>query len=291
MSEGSMREGSTTRRSLLAAALGGAAAWLAGAVARVPSVDAGVDGDVVLGATNTAAGVTTVAFAASDAIVGRSGSPAHSGLWGDNTGAGYGVSGSTDSVAAAGVWGANAGAGVGVRGTAGAGGIGVRGFAADGTGVGGSSTNGVGVTGDSSATDGIVGASNALAHSGVWGHNTGGGYGVSGSTDGAGTAGVWGSNSGSGAGVRASSASGHALEVLGLVHLSRSVKATVGAGKKSVTVSLAGVTPSSMVFANLAKSVSGRAVAAAVAGSGAFTIYLNGTVASSTPVVWVVLDA
>jgi hypothetical protein len=291
MSDGSTREAATTRRSILAAALGGLGVWLAGAAARVPSVRAGVDGDVVLGAANTASSVTTIAFAASDALVGRSDAATHSGLWGDNTGGGYGVSGSTGGPNTAGVWGANGGAGQGVRGTAGAGGTGVSGIVTNGIGVAGTATAGIGIAGQSAATDAIVGTSAAAAHSGVWGNNTGGGYGVSGSTAGAGTAGVWGSNSGAGAGVRASSASGRALDVIGKAHFSRSGKAFVGPGSKSVTIGLAGIKPSSMVFANLAKNVSGRAVAAVVAGSGSFTIYLNGTVASATPVVWFVLDS
>jgi len=292
-----------TRRSLLAATVGAVVAWVAAAAGRVPAVRAGVDGDVVLGANNVAAGVTTVQNASSDALVGRGGSAAHSGVWGDNTSGGYGVSGSTSSATTAGVWGSNAGTGIGVRGTAAAGGIGVRGAVDSGTGVVGVATSGIGVRGDSQTTDAILGTSNAGAHSGVWGNNTGGGYGVSGSTNGAAVvvAGVWGSNGGAGAGVRGSSAtgagvraesvSGHALEVVGKAHFSRSGKVTIAAGKKSIKVTLAGVTSSSMVFANLAKNVSGRSVAAVVPASGSFTIYGNANLVASAAVAWFVLDA
>ena len=63
---------------------------------------------------------------------GHSVSPTDSGVWGENTGAGYGVSGSTNSGAAAGVWGDNPGTGPGVRGTS-AGGNGVIGVSSSKT--------------------------------------------------------------------------------------------------------------------------------------------------------------
>jgi hypothetical protein len=60
---------------------------------------------------------------AANGVIGETKSPNDSGVWGNNTGAGYGVSGSTNSQfqpgagGTAGVWGNNAGSGTGVKGT------------------------------------------------------------------------------------------------------------------------------------------------------------------------------
>ncbi len=75
---------------------------------------------------------------------------------------------------------------------------------------------------------------------------------------------------------------GVALRASGKVVFNRSGRATVAAGTSSKTVSLAGVTTGSLVFAVLASSRSGRYVRAVVSASGSFTIYLNTTVLSST---------
>jgi hypothetical protein len=87
-------------------------------------------------------------------VHGKSTSPSDSGVWGENTGGGYGVSGSTNSNyqsgptgGTAGVWGDNSGTGIGVKGT-------------------------------SSGGDAVVGYSKAQNHAGVSAVNTGGGFGV-----------------------------------------------------------------------------------------------------------------
>ena len=86
-------------------------------------------------------------------VHGLSGSATDSGVWGENTGGGYGVSGSTNSTfqpgpaVVSGVWGANSGSGCGVKGT-------------------------------SQGGDGVVGASLSNGHAGVSAINGGGGYGV-----------------------------------------------------------------------------------------------------------------
>jgi hypothetical protein len=112
---------------------------------------------------------------------------------------------------------------------------GILGTSDDGTGIYGSSHTGPGVTGESiddrpwaegkrygpsdgvlgvSAKNGVHGRSFSSSDSGVWGENSGGGYGVSGSTQGSfvpgpgGTAGVWGHNSGTGTGVKGTSSGG-----------------------------------------------------------------------------------
>lgn len=72
----------------------------------------------------------------------------------------------------------------------------------------------VGVLGKSPTGNGVVGFSANPAASGVWGDNTGGGFGVAGSTGGGpGKAAVWGDNHGStgGVGVRGSSREGTAV--------------------------------------------------------------------------------
>jgi hypothetical protein len=267
-----------SRRSILTAALGATAAWVATALGQAQSVRAGSDGDVVLGAANTAAGVTTIEYAANDAIVGRSQAPTHSGVWGDNPGGGYGVAGSTGGTTTAGVWGSNSSSGTGVKGT---------------------SASGPGLSGESSK-NAIFGSSSGELYTGVWGENTGGGFGVYGTTGGAGGAGVWGENSrqgkgvrgtsNSGTGVSAESLTGVALDVVGKARFSRSGKASIAAGKKSIKVTLAGVTSKTLVFANLATNASGKYVAAVVPIAGSFTIYLNANAAAKVAVAWVVLD-
>jgi hypothetical protein len=88
--------------------------------------------------------------------------------------------------------------------------------------VHGISDKGIGVQGESTAVEGVRGQgkngvhgiSSSKTDSGVWGENTGAGYGVSGSTTSDFqpgpnvTAGVWGNNAGSGAGIKGSSTSG-----------------------------------------------------------------------------------
>jgi len=80
------------------------------------------------------------------------------------------------------------------------------------------------------------------------------------------------------------------LAVSGKVTFSRSNKSTIGAGKSSLKVNLAGVTSSSRVFAVLHSNRSGRYVRAVVPTTGSFTIYLNTAVTSATYVAWFVLN-
>jgi hypothetical protein len=277
-----------SRRAVLTAAIAGAVAWAGSALGRTADVRAGSDGDVVLGGANTTSGVTSITNAGDDAIVGRSGAKTHSGVWGDNSGGGYGVSGSTGGADSAGVWGNNSTSGPGVR---------------------GSSANGPGVRAESTH-NATFSQSTGADYAGVWGDNSAGGYGVYGTTSGAGT-GVWGDNgaggpgvvgssktgrgvvgsSDSGVGVTAKSTGGTALAVDGKVRFSRSGKTTIPAGKKSIKITVAGLTPGSLVLANLAALAAGRYVLAAVPKAGSFTVYLNDAVAAATPVAWFVIDA
>ena len=137
---------------------------------------------------------------------------------------------------------------------------------------------------------------------GVWGF---GGWGVFGASDATGT-GVYGFSgasvpaapastgvfgySDSGTGVYAKAATGTALYVNGKAKFSRSGRSTIGSGKSSLVVNLAGVTTSSLVFAVLYSNRSGRYVRAVTPTTGKFTIYLNTTVTSSTYVSWFVVN-
>jgi hypothetical protein len=81
-----------------------------------------------------------------------------------------------------------------------------------------------------------------------------------------------------------------ALRVAGKVSFSRSGRKSMSSGKSTLTISLAGVTTGSKVFAVLATSESGRYVRAVVPASGSFKVYLNTTLTSSAVVAWFVLD-
>ena len=128
--------------------------------------------------------------------------------------------------------------------------------------------------------------------SGVWGDSPdigvfgGGSIGVFGD----GGFGVLGSTSAvDGAGVFAEStiADAVALAVSGRAVFSRSGRATVNAGTKKEVVNLAACTANTLVIAVLAQNRDGRYVRAAVPEAGKFTIYLNANVGSNTKVSWI----
>jgi hypothetical protein len=156
----------TSRRAMLVAALGGTAAFAA-KTALAPAVALAGDGDSLrLGMSNFQSVTTSIqdtetyfdilalyseqatalkgqsayshgvlaTSVTNDAIVGQTAGASKSGVWGDNTKGGYGVSGSTGGSSAAGVWGDNKSSGQGVRGTS-ASGDGVRGKSHSGVGV------------------------------------------------------------------------------------------------------------------------------------------------------------
>ena len=81
-----------------------------------------------------------------------------------------------------------------------------------------------------------------------------------------------------------------ALDVRGKVKFSRSGRATIGAGKSSIKITLVGTSSSSRVFAVLHSNRSGRYVRAVVPTTGSFTIYLNTTVTAATYVAWFVIN-
>ena len=130
--------------------------------------------------------------------------------------------------------------------------------------------------------------------SGVWGDSPDSGVVGTGSYGvlGLGGAGVVGIGDPGGIGVYAvgDSATDLALRVDGKVMFSRSGKNTIGTGKSSLKINLAGVSGNSRVFAVLHSNRSGRYVRAVVPTTGSFTIYLNTTVTSATYVAWFVLN-
>jgi hypothetical protein len=81
-----------------------------------------------------------------------------------------------------------------------------------------------------------------------------------------------------------------ALDVRGKVKFSRAGRSTIGAGRSSIKINMAGVSFSSLVFAVLRSNRASRYVRAVVPTAGSFTIYLNATVSSSTYVVWFVVN-
>jgi hypothetical protein len=81
-----------------------------------------------------------------------------------------------------------------------------------------------------------------------------------------------------------------ALVVSGKVSLSRSGRTTMGSGTSSKTISLAGVTTTSKVFAVLSTNEKGRWVRAVVPETNSFVVRLNTALASSAVVSWFVLD-
>jgi hypothetical protein len=81
-----------------------------------------------------------------------------------------------------------------------------------------------------------------------------------------------------------------ALDVRGKAKFSRSGRASIGAGKSTIKINLAGVSFSSLVFAVLRSNRTNRFVRAVVPTTGSFTIYLNAAVTSSSYVVWFVVN-
>jgi hypothetical protein len=292
-----------SRRSVIAAALGGAGALIAASLGRAAPV-AAADGDSLLlgkGTTPTENQALTVTLVNSSADGIGGVSAAGTGLKGlssapgagDVAGHGTGVIGATgdgtdisagtnqtgvygfadDSNAAAGVWGdtiqGTGVVGTGAWGVYGGGDIGVVGD------VEGASTGVYGFAGDQTIV--VPPASTAVA--GVAGVN--GGVGVRGHV-----------SSGTGIGVWASSASvtQTALLVQGKIKLSRSGRVSVGSTSSSRKVTMVGVTTSSYVVATMQTNVSGLYVRAVVPTTGSFTIYLSKAPGKTVYVGYVVVN-
>lgn len=197
-----------------------------------------------------------------------------------------------------------AGDGNGVEGTSGRG-IGVRGVSPDTSdpatntrnagvvglaGTIGDEADNIGLTGvygysDPSLTDGFVGA-------GVWGDSPDigvigtGSVGVLGQAP-IGVVGVATTSDGIGVEAVGALAAARALRVEGRAEFTRSGRTIVKAGNQKKTVTLSGCTTSTLVLAVIASNRSGRWVRAAVPAAGSFTVYLNDRVSSATNVTWI----
>jgi hypothetical protein len=248
-----------TRRSLLTAAAGGAAALAAGAI-KPGGVSAGVAEPVLQDQDNATVAPTGVTNATGDSTA----------LYGTAS-TGIGVQGrSTD---ASDPEGNPTNAGV--------------------VGIAGASSN----VNPNIALTGVYGVSEAsstldFTAAGVWGES--GDFGVIGSGFGGvlgdGVLGVFGASSepgGIGVAAVADDLAGFGLLVDGRAIFSRSGRATVKAGSKKKVVNLAGCRAATLVFAVLAQNRDGRYVRAAVPESGKFTVYLNANVAKNTKVTWI----
>lgn len=238
-----------SRRVFLAAAAGAAAATAATALDPRAAVRAGVDGDVVLGALNTATTTTSLRITANSLDVLR-------------------VRGISENAA---IVGANDDVGSGVRGEATTG-SGVLGVAPNGSGVEGSSTMGNGVLGSSEEGTGVFGTI-TLSGDAVHGHSFAtAGVGVRASAE-AGTALVV-------DGKAEFSRSGRATIPAGADHIDVDLKPKGGLGGTPLCFANLQVRRS---------GVHVEAVRPNVPSFGKLRIYLNQSVSASTPVAWIVL--
>ena len=256
-----------SRRSLLAGIAGGVAGIVAGSMGRARPVAAADGQPLVLGQGNMAANQTSLAAEGNGLSISTSLGIAFDATTGANAGnAIFGRALTGGGVAGTGVIGASGGNVVsvptktGVYGVATQGssdveargvtgqttaGRGVNGIATTGVAVYGTATGGEGVHGTSTANNGVAGESAAGGASGVFGLNTGGGYGVAGtSADGTGVSAN--STNGTavvalsffGTGVEATSPGGKAIVATGRVDFSTSGLASVTVGQRSKTVLL-----------------------------------------------------
>lgn len=130
----------SSRRALLAGALGGIGAWAAGAIGRVGPVRAANGDPITIGASNSGTSGTTLTNTTDGANA----------LSVASTGAGFALMGGSDT------------------------GFGVFGQSADGDGVGGDSTTGRGVVGSSTSGNGVYGSSSAPDRAAIEAHSAGG---------------------------------------------------------------------------------------------------------------------
>jgi len=250
-----------SRRAVLAAAAGGAAALAASAIG--PATVAAAAANMQTETDNATALPTGVTNSTADSQA----------LFGHATGAGNGVEGTSAT-------------GHGARGvstdtsdpTNDVSNAGVVGVAGDTNNIPANiALTGVFGYSDPSPVDGFVGA-------GVWGDS--GDIGVIG-TGALGVIGI--AEDASGIGVLATTDVGGARSLLveGKAEFTRSGRTSISAGHSSKAVTLAGCTSSTLVFAVLSSNRSGKYVRAVVPASGKFTIYLNSSVSSRSNVSWI----
>jgi hypothetical protein len=258
-----------SRRALLAAAAGSAAALAVSTIK--PASVAAVAGPMLTETDNAATAPTGVTNS-------TAGSQA---LFGHAAGAGNGIEGT--SVTGNGARGISSDTSDPDTNVSNAGVVGVAGDA--GNIAGNIALTGVYGYSDPSLVDGFVGA-------GVWGDSPD--FGVIG-TGGIGVLGdafigvIGAATDATGVGVLATTdvAGARSLRVEGRAEFTRSGRATIAAGASKKVVSLGGCTSSTLIIANIAANRSGRWIRAVVPASGSFTIYLNTSVGSATPVAWI----
>ncbi len=256
-----------TRRGLLAGAVGGAAVLAATAIEPAATL-AGVDGDVILGASNAATAPTTIDNSTAD--IDAFGA----------TAAGDGVAVRAQTANGTGVH-ATVTAATGLSGNP----IGVVGEVNGvDTGFGVVGTADIGVSG--SGNIGVIGDSATLGGAGVFGYGEAAGCGVYGAVGGAPPApalavGVY---------AVATEPTGTALRVNGKAQFSRSGRIAVAAGRTAVVKLVPGVTASSIVIATLQRAATGTWIRAAVPSTGRFVVYFNRALPATTVVGWFVIN-
>jgi len=235
------------------------------------------------------------------------------GVWGSQNGSGWGMY--ATSASGIGLT-ASGGTGVGVEA------FGATGVAADGSTIGVSATGPIGVSASgptavsaeaegatgiavlaksdsSAATVKVTNTGTGRAVNGVLTDVANGSPAVAGVTAGPGT-GILGQATGhgkgvigkslDGIGVLANSTTGIALDVVGKVRFSRSGTTTVPAGHAHATVTLAGVSPSSLVLATLQNLVGDVVIAAVVPAVDEFKISLTNAPTTAAKVAWFVIN-
>jgi len=262
-----------TRRAILAAALGAAAATVASALGRPLPVTA-ANGDYVrVGDSFTGSGPTTLtntvtdpgSILVADAI--RGVSTIGSGVYGRST--------------------SNNG---------------VYGRSTSGCGVLGVSSASAGVTGTSTDSLGIIGATQNGTKGGILGMSIGDGTGLAGHTysgspggeipDAPAKTGVYGAahQAGGVGGYFTCASDGTALKVVGKATFDRAGRLKIAAGRSEAIKTLAGVTTSSVVVATMQTHRTGNYVAAVVPHAGYFTIHLGKALTANTYVSYFVLN-
>ena len=258
-----------SRRAILAAAAGSAAALAASAIG--PASVAAIAAPMLTETDNAETAATGVSNSTADSQA----------FFGHATGAGNGVEGT--SVIGHGVRGISSDTSDPVTNTSIGGVVGVAGS----LGSIPANISPVGVFGFSDP-----GPVSGPAGVGVWGVSDDlgvagdGGIGVYGQ-GGWGAVGYSEATSGIGVVAAAGDPSVRALRVEGRAEFTRSGRTTITAGHSTKAVSLAGCTSSTLVLAVLSSNRSGRYVRAVVPASGKFTIYLNTAVGSRTGVTWI----
>jgi hypothetical protein len=162
-------------------------------------------------------------------------------------------------------------------------GRGVNGIATSGTGVYGTGTAGEGVRGVSTSSNGTAGTTASGIASGVYGENTGGGFGTYGrSNSGVSAVGVFGEST-AGTGVKANSSAGVAFEAQGRVRFSTAGLAPVAVGGKSKVITpLVDVSAASLILCTLETNQAGLSIGRVTKNTTAdtFTVFLTQAVAS-----------